>query len=157
MRRRAGQREIDLARADRAEGALGQRVADHDDDAGMALPHSRDRSGDERRGERGQRRDDHTAGVPRGDVLGPRGNRRERAEHLVDDRQQVGAGARRRDRSRIAIEQAHAERFLELADLRGQRRLRRVQHVGCAREAAQASDRRERAELPEREIHIGMR
>ena len=56
----------------------------------------------------------------------------DRAEHVVDDRQQVRAGLRERDRARAAVEQPHAERFLQLADLRRQRGLRGVQRVARA-------------------------
>ena len=78
-------------------------------------------------------------------------------QHGVDHGHQVLARLRERDRARAAVEELHAQRLLEVADLRRQRRLRGVQRVRRPGEAAETADGHEGAELAEVDIHINSR
>ena len=55
----------------------------------------------------------------------------------LQGREQFPADPSQRDGPGIAVEQAHAQGFLEVADLDRERRLRHVQNGGSAREAAE--------------------
>ena len=118
------------------------------DDAGIAPREARDRRGKQFRRYRRQRGDRHAPRVARRDVVRALEQRTEIGEHLRDDREQVLARLRQPHRARVAVEQAHVERNLELADARRQRGLRAVEQRGCLREALEPADGDERAHLP---------
>src|SRR5207245_2465100 len=64
-----------------------------------------------------------------------------------DDRQELAPGLRQRHGARGAIEQAHAERLLEMADADGERGLRHVQRLGGTGEVSETGDAQKRLEL----------
>ena len=80
-------------------------------------------------------------------------DRSEIAQYLVHDGEQISPHLSQRYRSRAAIEESHAQGFLELVDLGAQCRLRGVERLGGLGETPEMADRDESAQLTEVYIH----
>src|SRR6516225_11573220 len=141
---RAADAEVDLLRADEIERPIGYGVAQHDRNARVLLAERGNGERKARRAHRWERRDADFADDPGGDVARALHHVPELAQQLIDCGKQILARGSQRDRARVAIEQAHVQRVLELADLRAQRRLARVEDLRSLREALHSGDANER-------------
>ena len=134
---------------------MGDTIAQPHGDAGVTGVERGDQRGHQRGGDRRQRGDGDEPAAPARNVAGVEGDRGDLVEHALDDRQELAPYLGQDDRPGGAIQQAHAERLLQVADADGQRGLRHVQRPGGAGEIPQSGDPEERLELAQGEIHSG--
>ena len=74
-------------------------------------------------------------------------------QHGLGEAQKSHPGGRQPQGPRLAQEQRHARLRLQRADLVGQRRLRDVEHLGRAAQAALVVDRADRAQVAQFKVH----
>lgn len=128
--------ELGLAALDGLEDVVGREIQDADADAREPRVEVLDDPRQEVVGRGRHRADRHLPRRPVRQLADAHHRGVELVEQPLGLEVEVAADAAQAELPRVALDQPHAERGLQLLDPAGQRRLREVQHVGGAVEAA---------------------
>ena len=145
--------EVHLVALDEVDEARGDGIADADDDPVVGPCQGGDRLRQDAGGDGRQGADRDRAPLVRREVARVLDDGGDVGRDALERRDQVAPGLRQRDPPVVAIEEPHAERGLELADLDGERRLRQVQRRRGAGEVPEPGHGQERLDVPQLRGH----
>ena len=145
--------ELGLPALDRLQHVVGRQVEDADADARILRVEGLDHLGQEVVGRGRHRADRHLARRPVAQLADAQHGGVELVQHPLRLEEEVAPDRAQPQLARVAVDQLHAQRRLELLDPPGQRRLRQVQRVGGGMEAAELGHGDEAAQIVQVGFH----